>query len=275
MSEQPQGPGWWLASDGRYYPPQQQPGYPPPQPQYPPQQPTYPPQQPGYPAQPYRAPAPQPARRGGGCLKTALVVFVVLIVVFVVGGYFAVRWLGEKGGDLVGVGDCTITTNAVVTKALETPVTLQKGSGLGGVVSGIIDSRVLPKATSCYGVSSGSDANLLVRIASTTTPGAKTQFAGEVKNSKGVVVSRSTDGQGGSTQVETDPYYGGPVSGLGDEAFCTTLNGTGAIGVLVRKGDRLVYASVGGTTQASGIPLVDQKTGCARAQKLARAVLAG
>ncbi len=22
MSEQPQGPGWWLASDGRYYPPQ-------------------------------------------------------------------------------------------------------------------------------------------------------------------------------------------------------------------------------------------------------------
>lgn len=22
MSEQPQGPGWWLASDGRYYPPE-------------------------------------------------------------------------------------------------------------------------------------------------------------------------------------------------------------------------------------------------------------
>lgn len=26
MSEQPQGPGWWLASDGRYYPPQSIPG---------------------------------------------------------------------------------------------------------------------------------------------------------------------------------------------------------------------------------------------------------
>lgn len=30
MSEQPQGPGWWLASDGKYYPPQTAPYYPPP-----------------------------------------------------------------------------------------------------------------------------------------------------------------------------------------------------------------------------------------------------
>jgi hypothetical protein len=92
-------------------------------------------------------------------------------------------------------------------------------------------------------------ANLLVRIASTTTPGAKTEFAAETKSAKGTVVTRSTDGQGGATTIETDPYYGGPVSGLGDEAFCTTLNGTGAIGVLVRCGDRLLYASVGGTTR--------------------------
>jgi len=32
MSDVSQGPGWWLASDGKWYPPQQQPGYQPPPP---------------------------------------------------------------------------------------------------------------------------------------------------------------------------------------------------------------------------------------------------
>ena len=27
MSQQPQGPGWWQASDGKWYPPEQAPGY--------------------------------------------------------------------------------------------------------------------------------------------------------------------------------------------------------------------------------------------------------
>jgi len=31
VSEQSQGPGWWQASDGRWYPPQSQPAAPPPQ----------------------------------------------------------------------------------------------------------------------------------------------------------------------------------------------------------------------------------------------------
>lgn len=32
MSEQAQGPGWWIASDGRWYPPEQHPNYRPPPP---------------------------------------------------------------------------------------------------------------------------------------------------------------------------------------------------------------------------------------------------
>lgn len=63
MSDVSQGPGWWQASDGKWYPPHQQPGYQPPPP-------------PG-----------KPPKRGPGCLAIiggAVVVFVLLIIVLVV-----------------------------------------------------------------------------------------------------------------------------------------------------------------------------------------------
>jgi hypothetical protein len=62
MSDVSQGPGWWLASDGKWYPPQQQPGYQPP-------------------------PPGRPPKRRPGCLAIiggAVVVFVLLIIVVVV-----------------------------------------------------------------------------------------------------------------------------------------------------------------------------------------------
>ncbi len=76
MSDTPQGPGWWLASDGRYYPPQpadggaqqpaeqqQPPQQEPPQPQ-PPQQPWQEPQPPQQPWQEQQPPASQPGTTG-------------------------------------------------------------------------------------------------------------------------------------------------------------------------------------------------------------------
>jgi hypothetical protein len=59
MSSASQGPGWWQASDGNWYPPQQQPGYAPPRPPPPPGPPGYQPagQAAGIPAPP---PGPQP-----------------------------------------------------------------------------------------------------------------------------------------------------------------------------------------------------------------------
>jgi hypothetical protein len=110
MSDTSQGPGWWLASDGKWYPPEaasppppQQPA--PPQPQQPAPTPTQQPpaaapQQappPGYGAPPpgpplqgpppgYAAPAPGyippgPPQSGmNGCLKAFLIVFGLLIV---------------------------------------------------------------------------------------------------------------------------------------------------------------------------------------------------
>ena len=60
MASSPQGPGWWQASDGQWYAPEQHPDYRPPQPQYP-QQPPAPQQQPYRPpTQPaYQQPQPQ------------------------------------------------------------------------------------------------------------------------------------------------------------------------------------------------------------------------
>jgi hypothetical protein len=65
MSDTPQGPGWWQASDGKYYPPQGQAapqGFAPPAP-----------------------PAPEQKKKGG-CLKYGLIALLVLVVLGVIGG---------------------------------------------------------------------------------------------------------------------------------------------------------------------------------------------
>ena len=292
MSEQPQGPGWWLASDGRYYPPQPGPAAPPaPGPQgYPPSQ-GYPPR-PGQPPyaqpQPYASPqwAVPPPRSGGGGKVVAIVVVVLVLLVGVplVGGYFLLGWAGHKAADAVGVGPCSLVSDAVASRGVGRPVALKKGSGLGGLMSDIIDSRVLPNAPSCWGTTranGSTSAGTLVRIA-VQDGDAKARFATEVKRAKGEVLSSSTGPDGTTTSVSSAPYYGKPVEGLGDEAFCTELGLTGTVGVLTRRGDRLVYAAVGtdfGTTStpdpSAGVTPPDEDATCRRAQQLARAVLAG
>jgi hypothetical protein len=207
-----------------------------------------------------------------------LAVLLVLGIALSAAAYYAFHWIGNKTSEVVGAGPCALTSDAVASKGLGTPITLQKGTGLGGLVSGIIDSRVLAHAPSCWGSASvqGSETGgLLVRIALDQGGDAAARYQAEVKQAKGVVVSSSSDGQGGSTTVESASYYGRAVNGFGDEAFCTSLGGTGTVGVLVRKGDKLLYASVGGTTDGSATGLLDEAAGCTRAQKLAAAVLAG
>ena len=91
MSDTPQGPGWWEASDGRWYPPQpapQAPAQPVPQAAVPPGPPAapYPPPGPGAPP-PYRPPAPNKSGRGclialaiGGVVALLAVVAIVVVV---------------------------------------------------------------------------------------------------------------------------------------------------------------------------------------------------
>jgi len=129
MSDTPQGPGWWLASDGKYYPPESAPGAA--QPPAPDQQPTeqQPSQQQPSEQQPWQGqqpPAPQPGTTGqwsappqpgqpgmpppggwgqqppvqqsgnSGCLKVGLIVLAVLFVF----GIGAVGCLVIVGGEV-------------------------------------------------------------------------------------------------------------------------------------------------------------------------------
>ena len=122
MSQQPQGPGWWRANDGRWYPPQ------PPQPVPPylqqPQQPFMPHQQYGPPQQP-----PAPRTKNRGCVIAVVVVVAVLLVGAGVAGYFiyrAVTTVTEIAGG-VGVGsfgEANCPTEQDVSSIVGSPVTL-------------------------------------------------------------------------------------------------------------------------------------------------------
>ena len=101
MSDVSQGPGWWQASDGKWYPPQQAPtAAPPPPPQPPPQPlPTY-----GAPPQPQWTPP--PAKKGGnkGCL-IALAVVGVLLVLGIVATVVVVVAVRDEVDDRVNIDD--------------------------------------------------------------------------------------------------------------------------------------------------------------------------
>lgn len=103
MSDQSQGPGWWQASDGKWYPPEQAPGVQPPTtapiggpptqpPATPPGGPSIPP---GGPA-PYAAPA---AGAAAGGSNTGKIVAVVVALALIGGGVaFALTRGGGGGG---------------------------------------------------------------------------------------------------------------------------------------------------------------------------------
>jgi hypothetical protein len=317
VSETPQGPGWWQASDGRYYPPESapggsargvHPGSPSPQAQYPQAQypqgsyeaPQYPPAQPNQyppnqyppnqyppnqypPSSPYRPPR---RSRGRGCLTT-LVIVVVLLAGLVLAGRWALGrftgWVGSKTDSLVGGAGCPFATDAEVGALVGGgPVKLVKAGSLTSIVSGLVDSRVIPNAPSCWGMSDGSASSAektrLMRIASQTGPDAAKLFRDEVAKAKGVTVNK-----GNGLGVTGESYYNKAVKGIGDEAFCTSASasGPGSAGVVVRKGDRLVYVSLTpdfskgapgiGTPGRTMLSTDDES--CALAQKIVGVVL--
>jgi hypothetical protein len=86
MSMEPPGPGWWRASDGRWYPPQPRPAYPP---------------------QPFGAgpPAPQKKRGNHGVLIAVLIVVAVVLAGGVLGVYLVYRTVSDSVSNVVGGGD--------------------------------------------------------------------------------------------------------------------------------------------------------------------------
>jgi hypothetical protein len=110
MSQQPQGPGWWQASDGRWYPPQ-------------------PPAQPGPPYQQQYMQQPPPARRvqNRGCVIAAIVTAAVLVVGAGIAGYYVYRGISavkDIAGGAAPFGEARCPTEQDVSSTVGSPVTL-------------------------------------------------------------------------------------------------------------------------------------------------------
>lgn len=104
MSDTSQGPGWWQASDGKWYPPEQAPGYAaPPPPQAPPLPPPGygPPPQPGT-AYPVGAYVPPASSGMSGCLKAFIIVAVLTVVLGGIGLVLAARAVDDAVDDFDG-----------------------------------------------------------------------------------------------------------------------------------------------------------------------------
>lgn len=108
MSQQPQGPGWWQASDGRWYPPQ------PPGPQF-------------APTQQYGPPPQAPQSRNRGCVIAAVVAVVVVLAGIGVAGYLvyrAVSAVGDIAGGVGTFGDAKCPTEQDVSSIVGSQVDL-------------------------------------------------------------------------------------------------------------------------------------------------------
>ncbi len=183
-----------------------------------------------------------------GCVKAIIILFVLCIVALVAFVVFAGALINNLANNLgVDLNDpnggieaeCSFLSDADARTVFGGDADAVELSGLYELSIGfIIDNRVLATSEDCW--ISGGDKAYIARIARHQGGDAAAMFAAEKKASEPV-----TEDQGGGITVTTEGYYGGPVSGLGDEAFCTGISQAIMAGVLVRQGDRLVYVSVG------------------------------
>src|SRR5882724_4648661 len=145
MSESPQGPGWWQASDEKWYPPHLHPhAQPATQPTHP-QQVAYPQQ--GYPAIP---PATSSGRGCGVAVVSVVVVVVALMIAAVIAGRILVHRATTKVEGLVGSSTCEFLTNAQAAGVLGGDATVIQLGGITKIATPALDARVLPKAPTCW-----------------------------------------------------------------------------------------------------------------------------
>ena len=182
---------------------------------------------------------------------------------------------GNGGNGSIGA-DCPYLSDAEAREVLGGQADASVSSGLFDATIGLIaDKRVLADADDCL-VFDGQRA-YLVRIAVHQGGDAAQVFAQERQSAQPVTVD-----QGGGLSTTRSGYDGGSVSGLGDEAFCTSVSPAFMGGVLVHQGDRDVYVTVGAQpdpqapidltpTEGDNEPVSPSL--CQIAQDVARAVL--
>jgi hypothetical protein len=272
MSDTPQGPGWWLASDGKYYPPEQAA---PPQP--PPRSPA---PQPG-PASPLVAPPPaaQPAKKGGrGCIY-ALIAVAAVIALGGIGIVLAVAFLGGKAAnkieDAATQKQCSFVSDAEASSVLGDNVQAVQMSGFYAFLRVTVDTRVLSDAPDCVVITSSDAA--VARVARYQGSDAGSTFDHEKDLADGTSQDR-----GNGLSIESESYISDQPVDVGDEGFCTTSSILASAGALVRQGDTLVYVSIQPDfTSGETTPGLDLENGglstdsdnCTKAQQLAQKVL--
>jgi hypothetical protein len=201
------------------------------------------------------------------------ILFVLVIVALV---FFVNRVADSVGVNADGsIGTpCAIISDADLSAALGSSASAIKLEGFFDATLGLIlDKRVLPNAEDCWITSDGSSP--IGRIARYQGGDASAVFQQERQNA-----APTSQDQGNGVSLESSGYYAGDVSGLGDAAFCTGISPAIQAGVLVRKGDTLVYVSLSGPadgsvpdmgTTADGV--ITAPSICDTAQAVARMVL--
>jgi len=227
-------------------------------------------------------PAPATVSSSNGCLRACLILVVVGAIALVVGAA-AVLLAGQAFLDSLGISDegnggiggaCPIASNDDVRAVLGGNAEAIELAGMFDATLGLVlDKRVLPEAEDCW-ISADADSPT-GRIARYTGGDAAARFREERQRA-----APTSEDQGGGITIETDGYDGGDAPGIGDEAFCTGVSPAIQAGVLVRKGDTLVYVSLSGPADGSTPDFGLTDTGvvtapsiCARAQDLARRLL--
>jgi hypothetical protein len=168
----------------------------------------------------------RPPSGSNGCLKGCLIVggiLAVLAVVAVVGLFIAGGRLIqqiEEDPDSVFGGECPFVSAFEVSDALGTDIQVFELAGLAETTMGaILDKRLLRDAPDCYILAEDGTTGRIAVL----DGGGQAAFA-----------AAAAEGQ----------HIRAQDADVGDEAFCTTVDGSGFGGVLVRFGERVVYVSV-------------------------------
>jgi hypothetical protein len=213
-----------------------------------------------------------------GCLY-ALIAVAALVVIGGVALVALIAFVGDKAVDtLEEAADddpCPFLSNDEAVDIFGSGTRAVALTGFNAFYELATDTRVLENASDCVVVSNDSDV-VLARVARQQGSDATAVFAAERDKADG-----SSEDRGGGISVETDAYLNEDQTvSVGDEGFCTTASLLGASGVLVRRGDTLLFVGLQPdfTTQTPDVNLEEGEFGtddpnCARAQDIARRIL--
>ena len=215
---------------------------------------------------------PQPVAKSGmnGCLKACLIIGVLLVIAFVVIGAVLVFIGGQivKSVPIDSQGNlapCAIVSDEKLSSVLGPGTQAIPLEGIFDTLLGLVlDKRVIPDAEDCF-ISADKGNSGTGRIARYVGSDAAARFQQEKQNAQ-----PTSQDKGNGLTVENPGYFGGDVSGVGDEAFCTDDSEAFMSGVLVRQGDTLVYVSLLG---GAGFGSSSSETSCELAQKVAKIIL--